>query len=120
MNSSDTDRNIKKAKCILSALAVGVSVFYVNPQVYAANTVPANNTLPSGGSPMSGVTIKTDGSVMNIDQGDLHDAYITWKDFSIGANAVVNFNGTQGGVQYPELRAARRQCLADLRHDQRQ
>lgn len=104
MNSSSTDKNIKTAKCVLSALAVGISIFYVNPQVYAANAIPANDTLPSGGQVIAGKfdpsdldpNPKTPG-VSNIFQ-TTPNGVIQWNDFSIGANAVVNFNGPAGGT----------------------
>lgn len=93
---SSKERKIKIAKSIAASLAVGISIFYITPQAYA-NTAPANTTLPSGSSPMSGVNIDPNGNVMNINQGSLHDAYIKWQDFSIGANATVNFKGDISG-----------------------
>lgn len=95
---SSKERKIKIAKSIAASLAVGISIFYITPQAYA-NTAPANTTLPSGGSPMNGVSIDTNinGNVMNINQGSLQDAYIKWQDFSIGANATVNFKGNNSG-----------------------
>ena len=92
---SSKERKIKIAKSIAASLAVGISIFYITPQAYA-NTAPANTTLPSGGTPMAGVDIGDPiNNVMNINQHDFQDAYIKWGDFSIGANATVNFSGNK-------------------------
>ncbi|WP_304065232.1 two-partner secretion domain-containing protein [Megamonas hypermegale] len=84
-------------KNILVAAIMGASsVQVVVPPslVYAANQVIPNNTLPTGGKFVGGDKIVTpDGNVMNITQ-DQVNAVIKWKDFSIGANATVNFNST--------------------------
>lgn len=61
----------------------------------AGNTVVSNNTLPTGGSSITknhtGFDTNTN-HVMNITQTG-KNGIITWKDFSIGANATVNFKG---------------------------
>ena len=91
---SSKERKIKIAKSTAASLAAGISIFYITPQAYA-NTAPANITLPTGEQKMPGVDVIRDPNnpVMNIDQHGLHDAYIKWGDFSIGANATVNFKG---------------------------
>ena len=81
-------------KNILVAAIMGASsVQVVVPPslVYAANQVIPNNTLPTGGKFVGGDKIVTPGgNVMTITQ-NAPNAVITWKDFSIGANATVNF-----------------------------
>lgn len=94
---SSRERKIKIAKSIAASLAVGISVFYITPQAYA-NTAPANTALPN--KPNYGsqdIKIDQNGNIMNINQGNLQDAYIKWQDFSIGANATVNFSGNNSG-----------------------
>ena len=50
--------------------------------------------LPDGGT--GNVTINSANNIMNISQAE-KNAVIQWKDFSIGANATVNFSKTDGG-----------------------
>ena len=61
----------------------------------AGNTVVSNNTLPTGGSSITenhkGLDTNTN-HVMNITQTG-KNGIIKWTDFSIGANATVNFKG---------------------------
>lgn len=57
----------------------------------------SNNTLPSGGSWVgSNGSINQSGNIMNIIQQQ-QNAVIKWNDFSIGANATVNFSKENGG-----------------------
>lgn len=61
----------------------------------AGNTVVSNNTLPTGGQSITGNHTGLDdchNNVMDITQTG-KNGIITWKDFSIGANATVNFKG---------------------------
>lgn len=61
----------------------------------AGNTVVSNNTLPKGGISITGNhegLDKITNNVMNITQKGAN-GIITWDDFSIGANATVNFKG---------------------------
>lgn len=88
-------------KNILVAAIMGASsVQVVVPPslVYAANSVVANDKLPAlpdgvnVNNPSEHVHIERPGNnVMNITQ-DQVNAVIKWKDFSIGANATVNFD----------------------------
>lgn len=90
-------------KNILVAAIMGASsVQVVVPPslVYAANQIIANNKLPDlpdhvdVNNPSEHVHIERPGNnVMNITQ-DQVNAVIKWKDFSIGANATVNFDST--------------------------
>ena len=75
------------------------------PLQAAGNPVPGNMTLPTGGEFVSGtVSISSDASsdsgkngVMDIKQ-NVDNAVIKWNDFSIGANAQVNFSKNGGGA----------------------
>ena len=61
----------------------------------AGNTVVSNNTLPTGGTSITGNHTGLDANtnhVMNINQTG-KNGIIKWNDFSIGANAEVNFKG---------------------------
>lgn len=88
--------NSKKAlkRNILMCLMAGSALIYTMP-VYAATSVIANTALPSGGNFVAGG--KNDGIVQNGLQMDITqnaaNAVITWKDFNIGGNAIVNFWG---------------------------
>ena len=63
----------------------------------SAYAVVANNTLPSGEHNMHGISkIERLDNIMNIMQGN-QNAVIKWGDFSIGANATVNFSKDGGG-----------------------
>lgn len=82
--------NLIRIACITSALAAYSS------SIYAA--VVGNNTLPTGQNWLHGqVTITTpSNNIMNIVQNE-QNAVIKWDDFSIGANAEVNFSRENGG-----------------------
>ena len=61
----------------------------------AGNTVVSNNTLPTGGQSITNNHTGLDtnnNNVMNITQTG-KNGIIKWNDFSIGANAAVNFKG---------------------------
>ncbi len=64
----------------------------------AGNSVVANDTLPDLDRVVAGnVTLSNPlNNVLDVTQGDAN-AIINWKDFSIGANATVNFNKNGGG-----------------------
>ena len=85
---------IRNKKLLTKSIAMAIfmsSTLYTMPITYAAFN---NNTLPSGGSVVAGqVDIK---NPANINQ-DSQNAVIKWNDFSIGANATVNFNGPSTG-----------------------
>ena len=68
------------------------STLYTMPITHAAFN---NNTLPSGGSVVAGTNVNISDPA-NITQ-ESQNAVIQWKDFSIGANATVNFNGPSTG-----------------------
>lgn len=89
-------------KNILVAAIMGASsVQVVVPPslVYAANSVVANDTVPVHGEFVTGgsdAIINEAGDIkgkLDVIQ-DQANAVIKWKDFSIGANATVNFNST--------------------------
>ena len=79
---------------IALCLITGVALFSAVPMTYAATSVIPNNTLPSGGQFAHGTgnITKPNDLQMNIVQDD-HNAVITWKDFSVGGSATVNFSG---------------------------
>ena len=85
---------IRNKKLLTKSIAMAIfmsSTLYTMPITHAAFN---NNTLPSGGSVVAGqVDIK---NPANINQ-DSKNAVIKWNDFSIGANATVNFNGPSTG-----------------------
>lgn len=88
--------NSKKAlkRNILMCLMAGSTLIYTMP-VYAATSVIANTALPSGGNFVAGGNnsgIVQNGLQMDITQ-NAANAVITWKDFNIGGNAIVNFWG---------------------------
>lgn len=88
--------NSKKAlkRNILMCLMAGSALIYTMP-VYAATSVIANTALPSGGNFVAGGNnsgIVQNGLQMDITQ-NAANAVITWKDFNIGGNAIVNFWG---------------------------
>ncbi|WP_278933341.1 hypothetical protein [Megamonas funiformis] len=68
------------------------STLYTMPITHAAFN---NNTLPSNGTVVAGTNVNISDPA-NITQGSTN-AVIQWKDFSIGANATVNFSKTDGG-----------------------
>lgn len=82
------------AACLLA------SFLAVPAAVPAANTVISNVEVPTGGHTVGGNAQITYPNEAGIKLGDLvnihqttQNAAITWKDFSVGANATVNFNG---------------------------
>ncbi len=64
----------------------------------AGSDVVANNTLPSGGTSIFNnhtFDARADLNTLNIEQKGAN-GIIKWNDFSIGANAIVNFKGDEG------------------------
>lgn len=91
---------IRNKKLLTKSIAMAIfmsSTLYTMPITHAAFN---NNTLPDLGENIKpgNVTINTDQNkhIQNIIQ-DGSNAIIKWKDFSIGANATVNFSKTDGG-----------------------
>lgn len=86
-------------RLVLAALLAGAIPF---TGAAAGNATVANTTLPSGEHFVYGGNNDATGfqrpgnNTLNITQTD-KNAVITWKDFSIGANATVNFNAPMGG-----------------------
>lgn len=86
-------KNKNLARRIHIFLLAGAMAFVTAAPVYA---IPTNTQLPSGGSfeyggDKNGITFPTN-NIMNIVQQD-KNAVIKWQDFSIGADATVNFKG---------------------------
>lgn len=82
---------------IILSLMLGAGSWYLAPTALANNTI-ANNTLPTGQHNMQGIDkIKIDNNTMDITQ-NATNAVIKWNDFSIGANATVNFNKNDGNT----------------------
>ena len=82
-------------KSIVMAIFMS-STLYTMPITQAAfnnNTIPK---LPEGTNPPAGVTISNNNNIMDVIQNDTN-AVIQWNDFSIGANATVNFSKNDGG-----------------------
>lgn len=75
-------------------LITGVALFSAAPMAFAATSVIANNTLPSGGKFVhgNGSITRPNDLQMNVVQNE-HNAVIKWEDFSVGGSATVNFNG---------------------------
>ena len=66
----------------------------------AGNSIVANDTLPTLDNVVAGIgygDISSMGTIMDVRQNDAN-AIIKWKDFSIGANASVNFSKKDGGT----------------------
>lgn len=85
---------IRNKKLLTKSIAMAIfmsSTLYTMPITHAAFN---NNTLPSGGSVVAGMADTTNPA--NITQGSTN-AVIKWDDFSVGANATVNFNGPSAG-----------------------
>lgn len=87
---------IRNKKLLTKSIAMAIfmsSTLYTMP-ITQASTALNNNFLPQNPNIINGkVEIKTpDNNTMNINQGS-PNAIIKWEDFSIGANATVNFNG---------------------------
>lgn len=88
-------KNKKLAKKIFIYLLAGSSVLYSIPMAYAATSVIANNTLPSGFVPVVGGAEKTQtGNIMDITQS-VQNAVNKWTSFDVGGSATVNFTGPQ-------------------------
>lgn len=86
---------IRNKKLLTKSIAMAIfmsSTLYTMPITHAAFN---NNTLPSGGSVVAGTNVNISDPA-NITQ-ESQNAVIQWKDFSIGANATVNFNGPSTG-----------------------
>ena len=82
---------------ILKAIAYAILLCFTSltgaQPLYA---VPANNHTPSINTPGAGVTVTPNGEILNIHQTG-QTAVNKWNDFSIGADATVNFTGTVDG-----------------------
>ena len=88
---------IRNKKLLTKSIAMAIfmsSTLYTMPITHAAFN---NNTLPSGGSVVAGQVVINDPDKANIINQTSSNAVIQWKDFSIGANATVNFNGPSAG-----------------------
>lgn len=90
---------IRNKKLLTKSIAMAIfmsSTLYTMP-ITQASTALNNNFLPQKPDIINGkLEIKTpDNNTMNINQGS-PNAIIKWEDFSIGANATVNFNGQNG------------------------
>lgn len=86
---------IRNKKLLTKSIAMAIfmsSTLYTMPITHAAFN---NNTLPSGGSVVAGTNVNISDPA-NITQGSTN-AVIKWNDFSVGANATVNFNGPSTG-----------------------
>lgn len=85
-------RNTKKNAVKLTKIALAVSAaLCLAPNAYA---VPANTQLPiqdQSFTPIGGVNIDHSGNVMKITQKET-TSVIKWQDFSVGADATVNFS----------------------------
>ena len=87
---------IRNKKLLTKSIAMAIfmsSTLYTMPITHAAFN---NNTLPEYISGTGNVGISHNNNVMNVSQTE-QNAVIQWKDFSIGANATVNFSKTDGG-----------------------
>lgn len=85
MRTNQHNQKVFKVKAI--AVAVASAVCLMQGMAYAA---PGNTQLPIAEALGDGVTYKTSGAVGNIHQ-TTKTAVNKWQDFSIGANATVNF-----------------------------
>lgn len=86
---------IRNKKLLTKSIAMAIfmsSTLYTMPITHAAFN---NNTLPSGGSVVAGQVVINDPDKANIINQTSSNAVIQWKDFSIGANATVNFKGPE-------------------------
>ena len=85
---------------ILKAVAYAILLCFTSltgaQPLYA---VPGNNHTPSINTPGAGVTVTPNGEILNIHQTG-QTAVNKWNDFSIGADATVNFTGTVDGFNY--------------------
>lgn len=97
------EKNVSKN--IILGLMLGATTLYHSSTAYAAdNAVVPNNQVPHIGdnNPQKGVTGNVSinsgkNNVLDVMQ-DGKNAVIKWNDFSIGANATVNFNEKNGNV----------------------
>lgn len=88
-------KNKKLAKKIFIYLLAGSSVLYSIPMAYAATSVIANNTLPSGFQAVVGEAgMIQSGNIMDITQS-VQNAVNKWTSFDVGGSATVNFTGPQ-------------------------
>lgn len=91
---------IRNKKLLTKSIAMAIfmsSTLYTMPITHAAfnnNTVPSNGTVVAGAIEGSNNNIISDPT--NITQ-TTQNAVIKWDDFSVGANATVNFSKTDGG-----------------------
>lgn len=86
---------IRNKKLLTKSIAMAIfmsSTLYTMPITHAAFN---NNTLPSNGTVVAGTNVNISDPA-NITQGSTN-AVIKWDDFSVGANATVNFNGPSAG-----------------------
>lgn len=84
---------IRNKKLLTKSIAMAIfmsSTLYTMPITHAAFN---NNTLPSVDKVVAGTNVNISDPA-NITQGS-ENAVIQWKDFSIGANATVNFKGPE-------------------------
>lgn len=91
---------IRNKKLLTKSIAMAIfmsSTLYTMPITHAAFN---NNTLPSGGSVVAGAIKGSNNNIIsdptNITQ-TTQNAVIKWDDFSVGANATVNFKGPSNG-----------------------
>ena len=80
---------------IALCLVMGAAMFSAAPMAFAATSVIANNTLPSGGHSLMGNHTGLDSGTstnptMNIHQTG-QNGVITWESFNVGGSATVNF-----------------------------
>lgn len=84
---------IRNKKLLTKSIAMAIfmsSTLYTMPITHAAFN---NNTLPSNGTVVAGTNVNISDPA-NITQGSTN-AVIKWDDFSVGANATVNFKGPE-------------------------
>ena len=89
-------RNAKKSEFKLTKIALAVSSVFC--MVQPALAVPSNTQLPTGGNVVVGratVPPNPTGSTLTIEQSST-TTVIKWDNFSIGADATVNFVGKDG------------------------
>ncbi|MCL1602924.1 hypothetical protein M3084_03555, partial [Succinatimonas hippei] len=89
-------RNAKKSEFKLTKIALAVSSVFC--MVQPALAVPSNTQLPTGGNVVVGsatVPPNPTGSTLTIEQSST-TTVIKWDNFSIGADATVNFVGKNG------------------------
>lgn len=91
---------IRNKKLLTKSIAMAIfmsSTLYTMPITHAAFN---NNTVPSNGTVVAGAIEGSNNNIIsnptNITQ-TTQNAVIKWDDFSVGANATVNFSKTDGG-----------------------